>query len=118
MPQVPTGTSRRGTGGADGAALARRAGAKLGRAGVSPRGTPFFSGNCGNQPRTSWLLLCSHHHLEGVRAMTTEQAHPVLRYLRKLAASPGLDVLTDGQLLERFVAAQDEAAFAALVRRH
>jgi RNA polymerase sigma factor (sigma-70 family) len=50
--------------------------------------------------------------------MTTGQAHPVLRHLRKLVASPGLDALTDGQLLERFVAAQEEAAFAALVRRH
>jgi RNA polymerase sigma factor (sigma-70 family) len=50
--------------------------------------------------------------------MATEQAHPVLRYLRKLAASPELDALTDGQLLERFVATQEEAAFAALVRRH
>jgi RNA polymerase sigma factor (sigma-70 family) len=50
--------------------------------------------------------------------MTTGQAHFVLRHLRKLAASPGLDALTDGQLLERFVAAQEEAAFAALVRRH
>jgi RNA polymerase sigma factor (sigma-70 family) len=50
--------------------------------------------------------------------MTTGQANSVLHYLRKLAASPGLDALTDGQLLERFVAAQDEAAFATLVRRH
>ena len=50
--------------------------------------------------------------------MTTGQAHPVLHHLRKLVASPGLDALTDGQLLERFVAAQEEAAFAALVRRH
>jgi RNA polymerase sigma factor (sigma-70 family) len=33
-------------------------------------------------------------------------------------ASPGLDALTDGQLLERFVAAQEEEAFEALVRRH
>jgi RNA polymerase sigma factor (sigma-70 family) len=50
--------------------------------------------------------------------MATGQAHVVLRHLRKLVDPPGLDALTDGQLLERFVAAQDEAAFAALVRRH
>jgi RNA polymerase sigma factor (sigma-70 family) len=50
--------------------------------------------------------------------MATGQAHIVLRHLQKLAASPALDALTDGQLLERFVAAQEEAAFAALVRRH
>src|SRR5262249_60056085 len=43
---------------------------------------------------------------------------PVLRHVQKLAAPPGLDALTDGQLLERFVAAQEEAAFATLVRRH
>jgi RNA polymerase sigma factor (sigma-70 family) len=50
--------------------------------------------------------------------MATEQAHPVLCHLRKLVGSPGLDALTDGQLLERFVAAREEEAFAALVRRH
>jgi RNA polymerase sigma factor (sigma-70 family) len=50
--------------------------------------------------------------------MTTGQAHPVLRHLQKLVASPGLDALTDGQLLGRFVAVREEAAFAALVRRH
>src|SRR5579884_2882305 len=50
--------------------------------------------------------------------MATEQGHVVLRHLRKLVAPSGLDALPDGQLLERFVAARDEAAFAALVRRH
>ncbi|HJT76764.1 MAG TPA: sigma factor, partial [Gemmataceae bacterium] len=50
--------------------------------------------------------------------MATGQAHAVLRHLRKLVAPPGLDALDDGQLLERFVVGREEAAFAALVRRH
>src|SRR5689334_11109330 len=50
--------------------------------------------------------------------MTTGQTHAVLRHLRKLVASPGLDTLSDGQLLERFITSQEEVAFAALVRRH
>jgi RNA polymerase sigma factor (sigma-70 family) len=50
--------------------------------------------------------------------MATGQANVVLRHLRKLVDPPGLDALSDGQLLERFVAAQEEAAFAALLRRH
>jgi RNA polymerase sigma factor (sigma-70 family) len=50
--------------------------------------------------------------------MATEQAHAVLRHLRRLVAPPGLEHLNDGQLLERFVAAREEAAFTALVRRH
>src|SRR5438552_4612393 len=37
----------------------------------------------------------------------------VLERFRQTGASP-----TDGQLLGRFVAARDEASFAALVRRH
>jgi RNA polymerase sigma factor (sigma-70 family) len=41
----------------------------------------------------------------------------VLEHLHRVLAPPGGD-LTDGQLLARFVAARDEASFAALVRRH
>src|SRR5947209_2490846 len=42
----------------------------------------------------------------------------VLRQVRQLAASEGLAGATDGQLLERFTAQQEEAAFAALLHRH
>jgi DNA-directed RNA polymerase specialized sigma24 family protein len=50
--------------------------------------------------------------------MATEQAGSLLRHLRK-AASPDVGAgRSDGQLLERFLADRDEAAFAALVRRH
>ncbi len=41
----------------------------------------------------------------------------VLRHLHHLLAPPGGE-LTDGELLAQFVATRDEAAFAALVRRH
>ncbi|HEY7425226.1 MAG TPA: RNA polymerase sigma factor [Gemmataceae bacterium] len=41
----------------------------------------------------------------------------VLEHLHQIFATPGSD-LTDGQLLARFVAARDEASFAALMRRH
>lgn len=41
----------------------------------------------------------------------------VLQHLHHLLGTPGGD-RTDGELLERFVAARDEAAFAALMRRH
>jgi RNA polymerase sigma factor (sigma-70 family) len=43
--------------------------------------------------------------------------HKVLDYLRRTLAPPGGGP-TDGQLLARFVAARDEAAFAELLRRH
>jgi RNA polymerase sigma factor (sigma-70 family) len=42
----------------------------------------------------------------------------VLRHLRTAALLQAGERLTDGQLLEAFVARRDEAAFAALVRRH
>src|SRR6516225_9748530 len=42
----------------------------------------------------------------------------VLQHFRKAALRRDGAGLTDGQLLERFLANQDEAAFEALVRRH
>src|SRR5437899_143242 len=50
--------------------------------------------------------------------MASLQAAQVLRQIRRLAAASGEDDLTDRDLLRRFVAVRDEAAFAALVRRH
>jgi RNA polymerase sigma factor (sigma-70 family) len=49
--------------------------------------------------------------------MASGQLNGVLRYLRRVSART-LGDRTDGQLLERFAAERDEAAFAALVRRH
>src|SRR5262245_23718950 len=49
--------------------------------------------------------------------MTTLRTDTVLRHVRRLAARPA-SVLDDRQLLERFTAGRDEAAFAELVRRH
>jgi RNA polymerase sigma factor (sigma-70 family) len=49
--------------------------------------------------------------------MADTQLGSVLRHLRKLAGSPVRE-LTDRELLERFAARHEEAAFTALVRRH
>src|SRR5215207_923050 len=49
--------------------------------------------------------------------MSTADLRAVLGHLRR-AIPPGAGGLTDGQLLGRFVAARDEAAFEALVHRH
>jgi RNA polymerase sigma factor (sigma-70 family) len=48
--------------------------------------------------------------------MATTSLAPVLRHIRQLADAGSS--LPDGELLERYVARRDEAAFAALVRRH
>jgi RNA polymerase sigma factor (sigma-70 family) len=50
--------------------------------------------------------------------MATEQLHTLLRQLRRLAVSRESSGLSDVQLLERFVATRDEAAFEVLVWRH
>jgi RNA polymerase sigma factor (sigma-70 family) len=49
--------------------------------------------------------------------MATPRVAPVIGYLRRIT-TPGLENLADGQLLARFAGERDEAAFAALVRRH
>src|SRR5262249_28279178 len=41
-----------------------------------------------------------------------------VRHIRELAGARETDLVTDGKLLERFAAGREEAAFAALVRRH
>src|SRR5438034_597835 len=55
--------------------------------------------------------------LEGATDMAAAQADLILRHVRRLAADLAPD-LPDARLLERFAASGDEAAFAALVRRH
>jgi RNA polymerase sigma factor (sigma-70 family) len=50
--------------------------------------------------------------------MTATRADLVLRHIRELAAAESATSLPDRQLLERFAAAHEEAAFEALVRRH
>src|SRR5947209_3005560 len=50
--------------------------------------------------------------------MATGQVNSVSYHLRRAALLSDAGGLTDGQLLESFVARRDEAAFAALVRRH
>src|SRR6185437_12995795 len=50
--------------------------------------------------------------------MARGQLYTVLRHLHHLAAMPGVEDLTDRQLLHRFTAQHDEDAFGALVRRH
>jgi RNA polymerase sigma factor (sigma-70 family) len=50
--------------------------------------------------------------------MTQGTLGHVLKHLRHLAEVQGAGDLTDGDLLERFCAAREEAAFALLVQRH
>jgi DNA-directed RNA polymerase specialized sigma24 family protein len=50
--------------------------------------------------------------------MTGERLHGILDYLHRLTVLGPAEEGTDGQLLEQFVTRRDEAAFAALVRRH
>jgi RNA polymerase sigma factor (sigma-70 family) len=50
--------------------------------------------------------------------MANSQLNGVLRHLRRAALPHNGSPLTDGQLLERFLATREEAAFEALLRRH
>src|SRR5215471_18318590 len=50
--------------------------------------------------------------------MPTVRDEPVLQFIRKIAVRAQFARLPDRELLERFVDAQEEEAFAALVCRH
>jgi RNA polymerase sigma factor (sigma-70 family) len=50
--------------------------------------------------------------------MTRTQLDPIVRHVRRLAGTPDRPDPSDAQLLQRFAAGREEAAFAALVRRH
>jgi len=57
-------------------------------------------------------------HVEYPTPMPGEALKSVLRYLRHAAESQQVRDLTDAELLERFRAQRDEAAFTLLVHRH
>src|SRR3954447_26418500 len=50
--------------------------------------------------------------------MAARQWKPVLEQIRSLAAARPNSSVTDAELLNRFAAGRDEAAFEALLRRH
>ncbi len=50
--------------------------------------------------------------------MANARTNPVIDHVRRFAAAHLAATLADAPLLERFVSRRDEAAFAALVRRH
>jgi hypothetical protein len=50
--------------------------------------------------------------------MATAQLGAVVRHIRDLAADPKRSEQTDGALLRAFLAANDQGAFEALLRRH
>jgi RNA polymerase sigma factor (sigma-70 family) len=64
------------------------------------------------------VLERSRHLLPGRNAMPTSSMAPLMRQLRRTAFQSDAAALSDGQLLERFLARREEAAFEALVRRH
>jgi RNA polymerase sigma factor (sigma-70 family) len=50
--------------------------------------------------------------------MATKQAGTILRHIRNLIDGESTKNLTDGELIQRFAAQREEAAFSALVQRH
>src|SRR5437879_6150435 len=54
----------------------------------------------------------------GAFFMAHAQPNPVLRYVRRVAGAAVAGNVTDAELLARFIASRDEAAFELLLWRH
>src|SRR5262249_40530187 len=73
---------------------------------------------CINRPRaTSKKGEGGHRSCKG-KGMATGQTSEVIQHLRRVILPRIGAGLTDGQLLEDYLSRRDEAALAALVRRH
>src|SRR3712207_712651 len=72
--------------------------------------------NCSSGRRPGGTTL-RRPRVAGAGRMSTDNLAHALHRLRHLAGSQGRD-LSDGELLERFRAGREEAAFALLVQRH
>src|SRR5262249_30849073 len=78
-----------------------------------------FSKNCVALPgRGDYEGIGTSGAFGGAGHMGDQHLHAVLQHVRKLAAAPAANPPSDRDLLDRFVAHRDEAAFAALVERH
>jgi RNA polymerase sigma factor (sigma-70 family) len=64
------------------------------------------------------LAVMDREEKREVNSMASTGVNAVLRYLRRVAAPPPSEEAGDVQLLRRFLAEGDEAAFAILVQRH
>jgi hypothetical protein len=75
----------------------------------------FQQKNRSNLPPRATSMGREHRE---VRFMAGEKPHPLIRQIRRMAVTLGGASVSDGQLLSQYTAARDEAAFAAIVRRH
>ena len=50
--------------------------------------------------------------------MTVGNGGTILRHIHSIASTHAIRDLSDGKLLERFVAGRDESTFAVLMQRH
>ena len=50
--------------------------------------------------------------------MPEERVHPILRFIRRIAAAGEVRQLPDYQLLQRYAKQKDDTAFEVLVKRH
>jgi RNA polymerase sigma factor (sigma-70 family) len=65
-----------------------------------------------------YLAVMDRSEKREVNRMASTGVNAVLRYLRRVAVPPPSEGAADVQLLRRFLAEGDEAAFAILVQRH
>jgi RNA polymerase sigma factor (sigma-70 family) len=86
--------------------------------GPRARARAAFGKRCARPPLSWHYLVREAARRVGSRSMAEPASSTILQLIRRVLVDPRLKISPDQELLQRFLAEQDEVAFEAILRRH